>query len=73
MSNTRLYTALVLFALVSSILMGWMAKDAQANKQYDRWEYKSVGPWDNHNALGKQGWELVSVDQQTFHFKRKVN
>lgn len=72
MGDRRLFASLIIFALIPSLWMGWTAKQAQATKQYDQWEFKSAGPWENHNALGRQGWELVSVDQQTFHFKRKL-
>lgn len=29
--------------------------------------------WDVANEMGRQGWELISVEQETYSFKRPIS
>lgn len=37
-----------------------------------KWEYISCLNRNQANNLGKEGWELVSVDSGVYYFKRKL-
>jgi hypothetical protein len=76
----KTYLSLVILTLLYLAAWTGFAKGRKGNSQRPTWEYmvsyngahpdKPVHIW--INQLGIEGWELVTIDQGNFYFKRPM-